>query len=168
MVIAPEKFRDEELKHPKDVFLKMGFEVVVASTRRGEAVGMLGHRELVSRSLEDVAGETFDAVVVVGGAGAPGSLWNNATLADIIRRCHGMGRVVAAICLGGVALAKAGVLKGVRATVWKSDQSLREYSSLGVVFEDKPVVSQGKIITGQGPFAARDFARAVAAAVSGE
>jgi len=165
MVIAPDKFRDEELNHPRQVFKQAGESVTVASTRKGEAVGMLGHREKVDYDLNDVAGKTFDAVVVVGGAGAQTSLWGVSALHDILRRHHQMGKVVAAICLSGAVLAKAGLLKGIPATVWKSDESLSVYTEHGVNFQDKPVVRSGKIVTAQGPFAAREFGQEVVSAL---
>lgn len=165
MVIAPDKFRDEELLHPMQVFKGAGVEVTVASTKKGAARGMMGHREDVAHTLNDVAGKTFDAVVVVGGAGAPSSLWDNATLHDLLRRHHQMGKIVASICLSGAALAKAGLLKGLNATVWKTEESLKVFKECGVIFQDKPVVRSGKIITGQGPFAARDFGLEVLKAV---
>lgn len=42
MVIAPEQFRDEELSVPQEAFLAEGARVRTASTRLGEAKGMLG------------------------------------------------------------------------------------------------------------------------------
>lgn len=164
MVIAPEVFRDEELTHPRIIFENNGFTVVVASTKKGVATGKLGHKEKVSVTLDEIAGETYDAVVVVGGGGAKDYLWNNSRLHDILRRHYEMEKVVAAICLSGAVLAKAGLLKGKSATVWKTDESLKVFSDCSVKFQDKPVVVSGKIITGQGPFAARDFAQAIVAA----
>ncbi|MGK7344372.1 MAG: DJ-1/PfpI family protein [Candidatus Nitrospinota bacterium M3_3B_026] len=165
MIIAPEKFRDEELNHPREIFTAAGLEVTVASTKKGEAAGMLGHRENVTHDLGDVAGGVYDAVVIVGGAGSPAHLWDNKTVHEIARRHFEAGKIVAAICLSGAVLARAGLLKGVPATVWKSPESMAVYSECGVNFQDKPVVRSGKIITGQGPSAARDFGREVLRAV---
>lgn len=161
MVIAPDKFRDEELIHTREVFIQSGAQVTIASTRNGMANGMLGHKENVEKTLNDVAGANFDSVVVVGGSGSPEHLWDNATLHDIVRRHLEMGKIVASICLSGAVLAKAGLLKGVDATVWKADESLKVFQECGVNFVDKPVVRSGKIITGQGPFASREFGQTI-------
>lgn len=165
MIIAPENFRDEELLHPREVFLSHGAEVTVASTKKGVANGKFGHKENVTVTLDDVAGQTFDAVVIVGGGGSPQYLWDNKRAHEIVRRHHEMGKVVSAICLSGAVLAKAGLLSGVEATVWKSDESMKVYKDCGVKFVDKPVVRSGKIITGNGPAAARDFGQAILSAL---
>ncbi|MBI4666923.1 MAG: DJ-1/PfpI family protein [Nitrospinae bacterium] len=168
MVIAPEQFRDEELNHPREVFNGAGAQVTVASTRTGVANGKLGYKENVSKTLDDVAGENFDAVVVVGGGGSHQYLYNNKRLHDILRRHHGAGKVVAAICVSGGVLANAGLLTGVDATVWKSDETMKAYTDNKVHFVDKPVVRAGKIVTANGPSAARDFGRTILEALSGK
>ncbi len=161
MVIAPAMFRDEELNHPREAFIKGGAEVTVASTQTGALKGMLGHLEKVDKTLDDIAGINYDAVVVVGGGGAPAHLWENARLREIVQRHHKMGKVVAAICLSGVVLARAGILKGVNATVFKSDETMKAYRQCGVVYKDQPVVLSGKVVTGSGPAAAREFGRVI-------
>ncbi|VAX21567.1 hypothetical protein MNBD_NITROSPINAE02-872 [hydrothermal vent metagenome] len=161
MVIAPENFRDEELNHPREEFLAKGADITIASTQKGVAAGMLGHKENVDNTLEDVAGKTFDAVVIVGGRGSPTHLWDNALLHDIVRRHLELGKLVCSICLSGAVLAKAGILKGVDATVWKEEDSLKVFSECGAHFIDKPVVVSGNIITGRGPFAAREFGQTI-------
>ncbi len=165
MIIAPEKFRDEELNHPREVFKSQGAEVTVASTKTGTATGSYGHKEKVDKTLDDVAGETFDAVVVVGGGGSQQHLWDNKKTHDILRRHHSAGKVVSAICVSGAVLAKAGLLGGVEATVWKSDETMKVYAEKKVKFVDKPVVRSGKIITANGPAAAREFGQTILSAI---
>lgn len=157
MIIAPVNFRDEELNHPREVFLAAKSAVTVASTRTGTATGKLGAKENVTKTLDDVAGQTFDAVVIVGGGGSQEHLWDNKKVHEIVRRHHESGKVVAAICISGAALAKAGLLNGVEATVWKSDDTMKVYADNHVLFVEKPVVRSGNIITANGPAAARDF-----------
>jgi len=164
-VISPEKYRDEELNHPRRTLKKNNVDVMVVSTRKGNLQGMLGHVENVDKSLADVAGENFDAVIVVGGAGAPTHLWDNATLREILRRHHEMGKVVAGICLGCVVVAKAGLLRGVEATVYKSPESTKILREHGAIYKNCPVVVSGFLITGAGPAAAREFGLAIVKAI---
>jgi protease I len=59
-----------------------------------------------------------------------------------------------------VILAKAGVLKEKRATVWSSPLDrgpVRILKENGAIYEDKDVVQDGKIITANGPGAAEEF-----------
>jgi len=164
MVAAPEKFRDEELQIPRQILEQKGAQVTLASTHAGRITGMLG-AEAVAVDILSIAGLNYDAILVVGGAGAPAALWDNKTLHEIIRRHHAQGKVVAAICLSGAALAKAGILGSVEATVYKSEASMKVFKECGVIYREKSVVASGKVITANGPAAAREFGLAVASAL---
>jgi len=164
-VIAPDKFRDEELLHTRQVIEKAGMETLTVSTRTGPAKGMLGHVEQVDLTFDDVAGRNFDALVAVGGSGSPAALWDNPRLREMIQRHHALGKVVGAICLAGVALARAGILKGTQATVYKTDETLAAYRECGVNYAEQPVVASGNVITANGPAAAREFGQAIRDAV---
>ncbi|PIP23942.1 MAG: hypothetical protein COX90_02420 [Candidatus Nealsonbacteria bacterium CG_4_10_14_0_2_um_filter_38_17] len=68
------------------------------------------------------------------------------------------------ICIAPAILAKAGVLQGKNATVWSSamDKSaVKILKDNEAVFEDKPVVAHGKIITASGPAAAEEFGQVI-------
>ena len=67
-------------------------------------------------------------------------------------------KVVAAICLAPVVLARAGILKGKKATYFNSPVSFREMKAGGAVLVDKAVVTDGRIVTANGPAAAAEFA----------
>ena len=67
-------------------------------------------------------------------------------------------KVVAAICLAPVVLARAGILKGKKVTCFYSPASSREMKAGGAVLVDKAVVSDGRIVTANGPEAAAEFA----------
>ncbi|MDH5508871.1 MAG: DJ-1/PfpI family protein [Nitrospinota bacterium] len=164
MVAAPDKFRDEELAIPRQVLEAKGAEVTLVSTRAGVINGMLGATAQAG-DIAESAGAIFDAVIVVGGAGAPEALWDNNILRQILKTHHAAGKVVAAVCLAGAALARAGILSGIEATVFKTETSMKVYRECGVIFREKPVVTSGKVITANGPAAAREFALAVAAAM---
>jgi protease I len=71
-------------------------------------------------------------------------------------------KVVAAICLSPVVLARAGILKGKDATVFPSNDAVEELKNAGVKYVDKPVVISGKIITARDPKAAEEFAKTIA------
>ena len=115
--------------------------------------------------ISNVNHNDYDAVVVVGGAGSPVYLWDNTDLHKLIVNMNKSGKVTAAICLSGVVLARAGILKGVDATVYRTEDSMNEYIKSDVYYVSKSVVESGKIITADGPSAARDFGYAVVNAV---
>ena len=68
------------------------------------------------------------------------------------------GKVVAAICLATVVLARAGILKGKKATYYDSPVSFREMKAAGAVITNAPVVRDARVITANGPSASKAFA----------
>jgi len=161
LVVAQENFRDEEYSVPKGVLEKAGVAVITASPEGGTAKGMLGAKVRVDLRLEEVNPSDYDAVVVVGGAGSPKYLWGNGELNRILKSASGSGKVVAAICLSGAALAKAGVLKGKNATVFETPDSLDALRDGGASYIRKDVVVDGKTITASGPAAAETFGKRI-------
>jgi protease I len=158
LVIAPDAFRDEELFVPQEMLLEAGAEAIVASTKTGEARGMLGGTARAETNVKDLKNEELDAVIVVGGMGSPEHLWSNAELHTLVQDLHKAGKVVAAICLSGAALANAGILNGKKATVWECPESLEALENGKATYVKQPVVQDGKIITANGPEAAKEFA----------
>ena len=62
MVIAPDRFRDEELFTPREYFLSRGAKVEVASSASGEVRGMLGRTYRPEKKLSRVNVDDYDAV----------------------------------------------------------------------------------------------------------
>ena len=157
LVVAQEGFRDEELLEPKRLFEKQGAVVTIASSRLGEAQGMLGARITPHLLLDSVRVEACDAVVFVGGSGAK-EYWEHPKAHAIARAASDSGKVVCAICIAPVTLANAGVLKGRRATVWGSGAPLE---AKGATYTGAAVEVDGNIVTADGPGSAREFGKAI-------
>ncbi len=165
MVIAPENFRDEELLHTKEELERAGLETVVTSSRTGEARGKLGARVNVAIKLDQLRVDDYDALVFVGGSGS--AIYFDDKLAlSMARDAFSKGKKACAICIAPVILANAGVLRGKRATVFPDD-SIQKIKDKGATYTGKPVEVDGKVITANGPAAARDFGRAIAKALKG-
>ncbi len=165
MVIAPSDFRDEELFVPKDFFEKNGAEVVIASEKKGTAKGMLGGTVSVDLSVHDVVISDYDAVVFVGGSGVElHKLYENDAYLKLAADADSSGKVIGAICLGPMVPASAGILSGKDATVFESGISF--ITGKGANYTGAGVTRDGRIVTGEGPHAAEEFARAVAGALT--
>lgn len=163
MVIGFKDFRDEEYFVPKEILEKAGAEVETASNKIGEAMGTDGGQAPVDYLIEDVDLNNFDAVVFVGG---PGCLVNldNENSYNLIKQTVAKDKLLAAICVSPAILAKAGVLKGKQATVWSSSldkSAVKILQDNGAIYKPENVVTDGKIITANGPDAAREFAEAI-------
>jgi len=165
MIIAPKDFRDEEFREPKAVLEEKGVKVTVASTATGAAKGMFGMQVIPDTTVDKVNPAEFDAVVVVGGSGSQTYLWNNLQVHKIVQGLHQQGGLVAAICISPVVLAKAGLLEGKKVTVFRTATTLNELKKVGALISDAPVMVDGKIITGKGPEAAREFGQKIAESV---
>lgn len=158
LVIAPENFRDEELEVPRSVFDRNGIGYDIASTKTGACSGMLGATAEATLTLDEVAAEDYAGIVIVGGIGSQDHLWDSETLQALVAAFFESGKVVAAICLAPVVLARAGVLKGREATVFRSPASVREMAAGGAVLVEIPVVADLDLITAAGPSVAEAFA----------
>ncbi len=161
-IIAPENFRDEELLKPKKVLENAGYEVEIASTKTGKAVGMLGTEIEVSKNAYEVSPSEYKAIVLVGGIGA-NVFFDDEKIHKLLKEAYEEGKIVAAICISPVTLAKAGLLKGKKATVWQSEAKVIE--SYGAKYTGSDVERDGRIITASGPEAAEKFGETIAKAL---
>lgn len=157
MIIAFRDFRDAEYFIPKQIFENAGIKVITASTDLGVAIGADGGDTKTTVLIDDLIAENFDALVFICGPGMAKQL-NNEKLQEIARQ----GKIVGAICIAPVILAKAGILQGKKATVWSSTMDKNAIKTLkenGAIYEDKTVVADGNIVTANGPEAAEGFAK---------
>lgn len=158
MIIAKDGFRDEEYLQPKDVFVRSNFEVDTYSSSTGIAKGMLGATVKVDKIIDQLKVEDYDAIVFVGGVGSS-EYWDNPVAHKIAQEAVKQNKVLAAICIAPVTLAKAGILKGKNATVYPSESGqLKEYN---VNYTAKDVEVDGKIVTAAGPHATKQFAETI-------
>ncbi|UCD46427.1 MAG: DJ-1/PfpI family protein [Deltaproteobacteria bacterium] len=165
-VICQNDFRDEELSHPREELVAAGAQAKVASRERTPAKGMLGAVENPDLTIREARASDYDAVVAVGGRGTPEHLWTDGDLHRLLREAREAGKVVGGICLSGATLAIAGVLKGVESTCYVTDASKKEMEKGQAIFVEKPVVVSGRIVTANGPPAAREFGKALVSAIS--
>lgn len=165
LIIAPENFRDEELLHTREELERAGVTTTVVSSKKGEAHGMLGAKVIPDLTLDQVRVDDYDGVVFVGGSGSAVYFKDKKTL-SIASEAFQKEKVVGAICIAPVILANAGVLKGRQATVFPGDY-VRKIVGGGAIYQEKPVVVDGRVITANGPGAAREFGRALAKAIRG-
>jgi protease I len=164
MIIAFRNFRDTEYFLPKEILEGARVEVVTVSTKRGTAIGADGGDTEVNVLIDEIKAEDFDAIIFIGGPGALEYL-DNQTSYKLAKETVEKEKILAAICISPIILAKAGVLEGKRATVWSSAldrEPVRILKRNGAIYEDASVVVDGKIITANGPEAAQEFGQKLA------
>ena len=162
MVIAPTVFRDEEYIEPKRVLEAHGVAVTTASVVPGECIGKLGARATATMSVGDACQRSWDAVIFVGGAGAR-VFFEDEGAHQLARSQKAAGGVLAAICVAPTTLARAGLLSGVRATAFTSQES--DLVGHGALWTGGAVTVDGNVVTADGPESAEKFGEAIAAAL---
>jgi len=168
MIIAFKDFRDAEYFLPKEILEKTGLKIITVSTEKGVARGADGGEVEVDLLISEINPADFEAIVFIGGPGALKYL-DNENSYKVARETISQGKILAAICISPTILAKAGVLEGKKATVWSSPldkNPIRILEKNGAIYQDQAVVVDGKIITGNGPAAAKKFGEAIVAVLT--
>ncbi len=154
LIIAERTFRDEEYQNPKDILEKAGFRVLTASTSLEKAVGKLGMTVKPDVLVKDLINQELAALIFIGGGGSS-QYFEDRSAHELARHFSDLGEIVGAICIAPVILAKAGVLRGKRATVFPDGKT--DLETNGAIYTGNQVEVDGKFITGSGPEAADAF-----------
>ncbi len=163
LIIAKEGFQDLELKGTRDALLAAGFSVVLASTETGPCTGKFGSTETATVEIRGVAIGKYDRIALIGGPGAA-ALADNQNALSLVRAIAKAGIPLGAICIAPTILAKAGVLKGKKATVWDDGQGTQAamLRAAGAEYTGERVTVDGLLVTGNGPDAAQEFGKVFA------
>jgi protease I len=157
-ITAPEVFRDEEYYNPKEILEDEGIEVITASVKTGELMGRFGFKTTSTLLIQDINPNDFDAIVYIGGKGSVVFFDNHYAL-KLANDFFKQQKPTASICIAGVILANAGILKGTKATVFIDGKEALVKG--GAVYTGNPLEIDGNVITANGPGAAKDFGKAV-------
>ncbi|MBI4691876.1 MAG: DJ-1/PfpI family protein [Candidatus Terrybacteria bacterium] len=169
IIIAFRDFQDKEYFGVKEVLEKADIKIITAGAEKGVAIGVYGGEVDIEMNLKDININDYDAMVFIGGGGALKYLDNELSY-KIIQETVKAGKVLAAICIAPVILAKAGALKGKRATVWSSQFDkgpIKILQESGAEYVDENAVADGNIVTANGPASANEFGEKIAGLISG-
>ncbi len=148
LVIIADNYEDSEFFAPYYRFLEEGFLVDVASMGKGKIKGKHGYETEAGKTLQEVNPADYDLLLLPGGK-APEAIRKEQAALDIARHFFTAGKPVAAICHGPQTLITAGLLKGRRATCYKSVAP--EMKEAGALYEDSEVVVDGNLVTSRHP-----------------
>ncbi len=163
LIIAFKNFKDEEYFITKQCFDNAGALTITVSDSLGMAIGVDGGEAQVNLTMKGLIPEKFDAIIFIGGGGSQKYI-ADPQAHSIATKAVSSHKILGAICIAPAILAEARVLTGKRATVWSSamDKSMvKILKENKAVFEDKAVVEDEKIITANGPLAAKAFAEKI-------
>ena len=153
LIMATDRFEESELFGPRERLLERGAQVKLASPSNEEIMGTVhdepGKRITPDLLIRDARAADFDALILPGGVGNPDQLRTNEDAIGLIREFDSAGKPVAAICHGPWLLVEADLLRGRKATGWKSIRT--DLRNAGAEVVDEEVVVDGNIITSRKP-----------------
>jgi protease I len=152
-ILATNGFEQSELEVPRERLRAAGATVHVVSPEKGEIKGWdmkdWGRPVEVDRNLGDVCADDYDAIVLPGGQINPDLLRANDKALVLIRSFFDQKKIVAAVCHAPWLLIETGIIKGRRATSYKSIKT--DVINAGGKWEDSQVVVDQGVITSRNP-----------------
>jgi protease I len=166
LLMASDGFEQDELFVPLEVLREEGCEVALAAPSLTPIQATVfddpGRTICPDLTISEAGVDQWDALLLPGGLINPDHLRTNAVAVALVRDFAAAGKVVGAICHGPWLLVEADLLRGVRATGWRSIRT--DLRNAGAIVTEGPVEVDDRIVTAVGPADTADFARAVLAA----
>ena len=148
LIISADNFEDSELLVPYYRLKEAEIDVEVASSGGEKIRGKHGYEVVVDKSLAEIDPDSYDILILPGGK-APETIRKEMLALDIAQRFFARNMPVAAICHGPQTLISAGLLKGRRATCYRTVAS--EMKAAGAIYEDSEVVVDRNLVTSRQP-----------------
>ena len=167
LIMATDGFEQDELFGPREILQQLGAEVALAAPSLTPIQATVrddpGRTIRPDLTIAEARAEDFDALVLPGGVINPDALRTNRFAIALVQAFVGARKPVAAICHGPWLLIEADVLKGRKATGWKSIRT--DLRNAGAELSEARVARDGQIITAQAPEDVTAFTAALVSAL---
>jgi DJ-1 family protein len=137
-----------------DILRRAGITVVLVGLQSGPVASVRKVNVIPDDSLDTVKVDDFDMIVLPGGQPGTANLSADLRVGRLLNEFNTAGKHIAAICAATTVLAEAGLIKGKRVTTYPSYKDKLN----GAQYVDSAVVTDGTVITSQGPGTAIAFA----------
>ena len=182
MIIPKDYYNEEELEIPYEIFKSEDANILIASGKMKEAVGMKTGRRMPDRlivdSMEGITGDSyvtggtgtrqikavFQGAVVIGGSGARNYLWKDKITRLLLVDRYKNEFVVAAIGHGIGCLAESSLVENLEVPVNESEAKKPFLKILGegkALLSNQNVIVHERLIMGKDDSVAEAFAQAV-------
>jgi len=182
IIIPKDYYNEEELEIPYELFKNEDANIIVASAKMKEAVGMKTGRRMPDRltvdCMEGITGDSyvtggtgtrqikavFQGVVVVGGSGARNYLWGDKIVRLLITDRYKSEFVVAAIGQGIGCLAEANLVEALEVPVNENIAKkpfLKILEKGKALLSDEDLIIHERLVMGKDNSTAEAFAQAV-------
>jgi putative intracellular protease/amidase len=168
IIIPKDYYMERELDPVVESMKSEGANVLVASNKLKEAVGMKGGRTtpdvLIVDAIEGITGDSyvsaakgvrqikgvFHGVIVIGGNGARSYLWKDELVRLVLNDRHRSKMVVAAIGSAVPCLGKAELLQNLEVTTEPGNKkAIKELENAKDIIVDEPLTSHNRVYTVQ-------------------
>jgi deglycase len=152
-ILATDGVEQVELVEPRKALEQEGAEIRLVSLRPGKIQGM-NHIDRadtfpVDDTVSNVQADSFDALMVPGGAVNPDSLRMDDGAVQFVRQFFESGKPIAAICHAPWVLVEADVVRDLTITSWPSLQT--DVRNAGGTWTDEQVVTDQGVVTSRKP-----------------
>ncbi len=156
LIMSADGFEDLELFYPLHRLREEGYEVIVASLKRGVITGKHGYTVEAQLAFDEVNPEEYVGLVLPGGRG-PERVRLSPHAVRIVKHFFERNKPVAAICHGPQVLISARVVSGRRLTSWYGVKD--DVMVAGGIWKDRSVVVDGNLVTSRHPGDLADWMR---------
>jgi protease I len=167
LIMATNRFEESELFGPREILMRQGARVSLASPTRDEIMATVhdepGRFVTPNLTIDEVDPDDYDALLLPGGVGNPDQLRMNQQAVHLIRTFAEAGKPVAAICHGPWLLVEADVVRGRTVTSWPSIRT--DIRNAGAEVVDEAAVTDGNIVTSRMPDDVPQFTQALIEAI---
>ncbi len=146
-----------------DILRRAEIDVVLAGLLPGPVVGAHNISVIPETTIDAVHADAFDMIVLPGGQPGSDNLNADPRIHTLLKEFASRDKLIGAICAAPIVLAASGLLDGKNATCYPT--YIRKLD--GAIYEDRPVVSDGKLITSKGPGTAISFALELVSRLAG-
>ncbi len=153
IILTANEFEDMELFFPYFRLLEEGVHVDIAAPQKGTIGGEHGYSLNITKTIADVDPDQYDLLLIPGGfpEGAPATVRKIKKAQEIAQSFISKNKPVAAICHGPWLLVSADVVRGRHVTGFWEDGVPEQIKAAGGIYEDKPVVVDGNLVTSRWP-----------------
>jgi 4-methyl-5(b-hydroxyethyl)-thiazole monophosphate biosynthesis len=148
-------FEEIEALSVCDLLRRGGIQVLLAGIGERRIKGGHGIEVFTDITVDEVDPQAAKMIVIPGGMGGVESIESSARCSELIKSAYENGAVLAAICAGPRVLAKLSLIDGKSITCYPG---LEDEMTGANVDTSRPLVTDGKIVTGRAVGSSLDFA----------
>ena len=161
LIFAPQGFEDLEVAAFTDI---IGWTRVLKETKPIDLVITAFRENIRSKhnltiqrhlAMDEVTSDDYQALIIPGGFNDAGyeEVYDQRVL-DLINKVYANDGIIAAMCVGSLAVAKSGILKGKEATTYaasKRHDNIQILRDCGAIPAKERIVVSDRVITNRGP-----------------